>query len=122
MESRPFGWNAIDGCLQENSVEQETLTRMRELRGEGLGYLKVANVLNAEGRATKRGGPWQAMVSGRHSCRRRRWPSLDCRCPVLRLSLGMHRWPLRVDHLWHPIIIEDDYGWGSGLQPQCQRS
>lgn len=57
----PFGWNAIDGYLQENFVEQETLDRMRELRDKGLGYLKVANVLNAEGRATKRGGPWQAM-------------------------------------------------------------
>ena len=57
----PFGWNAIDGYLQENLDEQATLTRMRKLRDEGLGYLKIANAINAEGRATKKGGPWHAM-------------------------------------------------------------
>ncbi len=57
----PFGWDTVNGHLEENPVEKETLARMRELRGNGLGYLKVANALNAEGRATKKGGPWQAM-------------------------------------------------------------
>ena len=50
-----LGWNAIDGFLQENFVEHETLARMKGPCGEGLGYLKIANALNAEGRATKRG-------------------------------------------------------------------
>lgn len=57
----PFGWNAVDGWLQADVAEQETLARAQELRAAGFGYLKIAHVLNEEGRATKRGGPWQAM-------------------------------------------------------------
>jgi DNA invertase Pin-like site-specific DNA recombinase len=57
----PFGWNAVDGHLEPNLTEQETLARAHELRGAGLGYLKIAETLNVERRATKRGGPWQAM-------------------------------------------------------------
>jgi DNA invertase Pin-like site-specific DNA recombinase len=57
----PFGWATTDGALVPHLDEQETLHRVRELRSEGHGYLKVANALNAEGRATKRGGPWRAM-------------------------------------------------------------
>ena len=56
----PFGWNVVDGHLELNSAEQETLDRIVELRDSGLGYLKVAQALNAEGLATKRGGTWQA--------------------------------------------------------------
>jgi hypothetical protein len=33
----------------------------RELRGSGLGYLKIAGILNDEKRPTKRGAPWQSM-------------------------------------------------------------
>jgi site-specific DNA recombinase len=57
----PFGWNTVEGRLQVNPIEQETLARIRELRSLGMGYLKIAGELNAEGHATKRGGPWQAM-------------------------------------------------------------
>ena len=56
----PFGWDAIGGRLEANLAEQETLSRIRDLRGSGLGYLKIARTLNHEGLATKRGGPWQA--------------------------------------------------------------
>jgi site-specific DNA recombinase len=56
----PFGWDSIEGHLRENGVEQETLARISELRVNGLGYLKIARTLNDEGRATKRGGAWQA--------------------------------------------------------------
>jgi site-specific DNA recombinase len=57
----PFGWDIVDGSLETNAVEQETLTIIHQLRGSGLGYLKIAEILNIERRATKRGGPWQAM-------------------------------------------------------------
>ena len=57
----PFGWTTEDGYLVPEPAERETLARLQELRGDGLGYLKIANVLNEEGRATKRGGPWQSM-------------------------------------------------------------
>jgi site-specific DNA recombinase len=57
----PFGWDVVDGLLVADPYEQQTLIRARELRGEGLGYLKIANALNAESRATKKGGLWQAM-------------------------------------------------------------
>jgi DNA invertase Pin-like site-specific DNA recombinase len=56
----PFGWNVVDRCLESNPTEQETLARIQELRGSGLGYLKIARTLTADGRPTKRGAPWQA--------------------------------------------------------------
>jgi DNA invertase Pin-like site-specific DNA recombinase len=56
----PFGWRVEDGHLEPDAGEQEILRRVRELRDAGLGYLKVAQVLNAEERPTKRGGPWHA--------------------------------------------------------------
>lgn len=57
----PFGWSVSDGELVADEIEQETLSRARTLRDEGHGYATVARILNEEGRATKRGGPWQAM-------------------------------------------------------------
>ena len=56
----PFGWNAVEGHLEPDQAEQVILARVRELRAFGWGYLKIAQALNAEGRSTKRGGPWQA--------------------------------------------------------------
>jgi hypothetical protein len=40
---------------------QETLTKIHELRGSGVGCLKIAETLNTEGLPTKRGAPWPAM-------------------------------------------------------------
>ena len=57
----PFGWNTVDGRLEANAIEQETLARAIELRSSGMGYLKIAETLNAEARPTKRGAPWQSM-------------------------------------------------------------
>jgi len=56
----PFGWRAVDGHLQLDPAEQETLRKLQELRVSGMGYLKIAAVLNAGGQPSKRGGPWQA--------------------------------------------------------------
>jgi site-specific DNA recombinase len=56
----PFGWDAVDGRLVPNAVEQDSLARIRQLRAAGLSYHKVSAVLDAEGRPTKRGGGWQA--------------------------------------------------------------
>ena len=56
----PFGWDVVDGHLEVNAMEQKTLAEAQKLRGAGLGYLKIAAALNDEGRATKRGGFWQA--------------------------------------------------------------
>jgi site-specific DNA recombinase len=57
----PFGWDADGEYLVANASEQRTLKRLLALRKQGLGYLKVATILNEEGHKTKRGGPWQAM-------------------------------------------------------------
>ena len=56
----PFGWRVVDGRLEPDPTEQDTLARARELRASGLGYLKIARALDAEGRPTKKGGLWQA--------------------------------------------------------------
>jgi DNA invertase Pin-like site-specific DNA recombinase len=57
----PFGWESVDGRLEKEADEQLTLARARQLREGGLGYLRIAETLNAENRPTKRGGLWQAM-------------------------------------------------------------
>jgi DNA invertase Pin-like site-specific DNA recombinase len=57
----PYGWSVKDGHLEPKHDEQETLARARELRAAGLGYARIAAVLNDEGRPAKRGGRWQAM-------------------------------------------------------------
>jgi site-specific DNA recombinase len=57
----PFGWDADGDYLVANASEQAILRRLVALRKRGLGYLKVATILNEEGHKTKRGGPWQAM-------------------------------------------------------------
>jgi DNA invertase Pin-like site-specific DNA recombinase len=58
----PFGWNAEGDFLVPNQAEQATLARLVQLRQQGLGYHKVADLLNQEGHQTKKGGPWQAMT------------------------------------------------------------
>ena len=50
----PFGWDAVDGHLLANPTEQESLDRIRKLRADGVSYHRVAAILDAEGRATKR--------------------------------------------------------------------
>lgn len=57
----PFGWRATEGRLEADEDEQDTLAVIGRLRDEGMGYARVAAALNAEGRASKRGAPWQAM-------------------------------------------------------------
>lgn len=57
----PFGWRAVEGCLEADEAEQETLKRALALRLEGRGYATIARMLTEEGRPTKRGGPWAAM-------------------------------------------------------------
>ena len=41
--------------------EDQELARIHKLRRDGLIYLKIANALNEERRATKKGGPWRSM-------------------------------------------------------------
>jgi site-specific DNA recombinase len=54
----PFGWHVEDGRLVEDSDEQDTLERIRDLRASGLSYERVAAALERERRPTKRGGRW----------------------------------------------------------------
>jgi len=60
----PFGWSVVtvndEKRLQPIAAEQDTLARIRDLRAEGTSYNKIAAVLVAEGRPTKRGGTWAA--------------------------------------------------------------
>lgn len=57
----PFGWQSVEGYLEPDPDEQETLARAQELRDEGKGFKRIADMLNEEGLPTKRGGPWHAM-------------------------------------------------------------
>lgn len=45
--------------------EAETLQRIRELRGEGLGYDRIAERLNTEGFKARTGGRWHGLVVNR---------------------------------------------------------
>jgi len=59
----PFGWSVVVGTekrLEPFAAEQDTLARIRDLRTGGTSYNKIAAVLVAEGRSTKRGGTWAA--------------------------------------------------------------
>jgi DNA invertase Pin-like site-specific DNA recombinase len=56
----PLGWDSLDGVLVSNEGEQQTLARIRSMRRDGLGYLRIARELTHDGVPTKRGGPWQA--------------------------------------------------------------
>jgi DNA invertase Pin-like site-specific DNA recombinase len=56
----PFGWDALDGVLIRNESEQQTLTNIRTMRKQGLGYLRIARQLTQDCVPTKRGGSWQA--------------------------------------------------------------
>jgi DNA invertase Pin-like site-specific DNA recombinase len=45
--------------------EAETLKRIQELRGEGMGYDRIAERLNAEGHKARTGGRWHGLVINR---------------------------------------------------------
>lgn len=54
----PFGSRVEGGELVDDPAEQETLSRMRELRAAGSSYRAIAETLNAEGRRAKQGDVW----------------------------------------------------------------
>jgi site-specific DNA recombinase len=59
--SRPtVGFDAIDGKLIANDAEQALIARIASMRSAGHSFGKIADMLNAEGVATKRGGRWFA--------------------------------------------------------------
>ena len=60
-----FGVAARDRELVALADEQVTLDRIAELHRDGASTRAICAALNAEGRGTKRGGPWQPMVVSR---------------------------------------------------------
>jgi DNA invertase Pin-like site-specific DNA recombinase len=54
----PLGYVAVDGELGPDRLQQETLKRIIELRGEGLSWRQIVAVLTEEGHRTKRGKTW----------------------------------------------------------------
>jgi DNA invertase Pin-like site-specific DNA recombinase len=59
----PYGWDAVDGQLTENEVEQRALRLMRQLHARGLSSRQICSQLEAEGHRTKRGATnWQPRV------------------------------------------------------------
>ena len=54
----PFGFNVVDGKLVEDVQEQDILHRINRLRAKGHTLQEIADELNADGVATKRGRPW----------------------------------------------------------------
>lgn len=61
----PYGYDALDASLVENSQEQEVIARMKRLRKQGLSFQRVADTLNAGGIPTKKGCTWKAMQVSR---------------------------------------------------------
>lgn len=53
-----LGYDMRDGELVANDKEKTVLSRIRELRAEGLTYRAMADALTNEGFSTKRGGGW----------------------------------------------------------------
>lgn len=54
----PFGFDVVDGKLVQNIVEQRALQRIKELRGLGYSYSRIASALDSEGIPAKNGGKW----------------------------------------------------------------
>ena len=63
----PYGYRLSDDGvhLVEDEDQQRGLRRMRALRAEGLGYLKIARVLTAEGFVPSRAAAWSAAACHR---------------------------------------------------------
>jgi hypothetical protein len=59
----PYGWQAAGGELVPDAAEQEVIARMREMRGQRLSYGAIAEALNTEGTATRRGRWHQQTVN-----------------------------------------------------------
>ncbi|MEE8394850.1 MAG: recombinase family protein [bacterium] len=58
--SAPFGYTYKDKKLVSVKKELETVTLIREKRGAGLSYHKIARFLNEKKISSKRGGIWYA--------------------------------------------------------------
>ncbi|OPZ52548.1 MAG: DNA-invertase hin [Deltaproteobacteria bacterium ADurb.BinA014] len=56
----PFGFEVVNGKLIENVEEQAVISKIRELRANGLSLRKIADRLNEEGIGTKTGKQWNA--------------------------------------------------------------
>lgn len=54
----PFGFQAIDGRLVEDPEEQEVISLVERLRGQGYSYRQIAGQLNRDGISTKQGRSW----------------------------------------------------------------
>ena len=61
----PFGFEVVNGKLIENVEEQAVISKIRELRANGLSLRKIAEKLNDEGIKTKTGKAWNAMQISR---------------------------------------------------------
>ena len=56
----PFGYDAgEDGGLVVNAQEAATVRRIFDMCLDGVGSVRISNLLNAEGVPTKRGATWQ---------------------------------------------------------------
>jgi hypothetical protein len=61
LGTTPLGFvTRADDTLTMDETEQATVNRARELRAAGHSLRSIGAVLTAEGRATKRGGAWEA--------------------------------------------------------------
>jgi DNA invertase Pin-like site-specific DNA recombinase len=60
-----FGERAEGRELVADTVESETIARAKALRADGSSLREIANVLEAEGRATKRGKRWHPATIAR---------------------------------------------------------
>ena len=63
--SPAFGQRSVDGELVTEKREVAVIGRMCELRDGGMSYRQIADRLNAEGLAPKRGGVWHSMTVSR---------------------------------------------------------
>lgn len=63
--SPAFGLQSVSGTLVAEERENAVISRMRDLRSEGLSYRLIAARLNEEGLMAKRGGRWHQQTVAR---------------------------------------------------------
>lgn len=56
----PYGYQVVAGKLIPNAAEQHMIARIKDLRGSGYSYQRIADALTAEGIFTRKGTKFQA--------------------------------------------------------------
>ncbi|AJG91493.1 recombinase family protein [Bacillus tropicus] len=54
----PYGYEIVDDKYAINEEEAELVREIFELYAQGFGYIKISNIINDQGKRTRKGAPW----------------------------------------------------------------